>query len=220
MILTDYLFNEAKEIWDGYLNHPFIREIGEGILNKDKFRRYLIQDFLYLKEYAKVYGMGLVKSENIDEMKFFKESINGILEDESATHITYLKNFGEKIEELEKYKITFENDNYTSFMKGIALTGDLLDLVISVLPCAWSYYYIAKNMKEIYADNLEGNFYAPWIESYSCSQYGICAQKNIDFANKVCGVLDENKKEKLKEIFIKASRYEMKFWDMAYKEVN
>ena len=52
MILTDYLFNEAKEIWDGYLNHPFIREIGEGILNKDKFRRYLIQDFLYLKEYA------------------------------------------------------------------------------------------------------------------------------------------------------------------------
>ena len=153
-------------------------------------------------------------------MKFFKESINGILEDESATHITYLKEFGEKIEELEKYKITFENDNYTSFMKGIALTGDLLDLVISVLPSAWSYYYIAQNIKKIYGDNLEGNFYALWIESYSCEEYADCAQKNIDFANKICGELDENKKEKLKEIFRKASIYEMKFWDMAYKEVN
>ena len=27
---------------------------------------------------------------------------------------------------------------------GIALTGDIQDLIIAVLPCAWSYYYIAK----------------------------------------------------------------------------
>lgn len=220
MLLTDYLFDEVKTIWDEYLNHPFIKEMGEGILDTEKFRRYLIQDFLYLKEYAKVYGMGLVKSETIEEMKFFKESINGIMEDESATHITYLKNFGEKIEELEKYKISFENDNYTSFMKSVALTGDLLDLVIAVLPCAWSYYYIGERMKMIYGNNLEKNFYGPWIESYSCEQYAKCAQKNIDFANKICTHLDENKKEKLKDIFIKASIYEMKFWDMAYEEVK
>ncbi len=219
MLLTDYLFNEVKNIWEEYLNHPFIKEMGEGILDKEKFRRYLIQDFLYLKEYAKVYGMGLVKSENIEEMKFFKDSINGIMEDESATHIIYLKDFGEKIEELENYKISFDNDNYTSFMKSIALTGDLLELVVAVLPCAWSYYYIAKEMKNTYADNLDGNFYGPWIKSYSCDDYARCAQKNIDFTNKICGNLDESKKEKLKKIFIQASIYEMKFWDMAYKEV-
>lgn len=220
MLLTDYLFNEVKTIWDEYLNHPFIKEMGEGTLDKEKFRRYLIQDFLYLKEYAKVYGIGLVKSESIEEMKFFKNSINGIMEDESATHITYLKNFGEIVKDLEKYKISFENDNYTDFMKSIALTGDLLDLVIAVLPCAWSYYYIARKMKKIYRHNLDNNFYGHWIESYSCEEYAECAQKNIDFANKICGDLDYKKKEKLKEIFIKASIHEMKFWDMAYEEVK
>lgn len=220
MLLTDYLFEEVKTIWDEYLNHPFITEMGEGTLDKEKFKKYLIQDFLYLKEYAKVYGMGLVKSETIEEMKFFKQSINGIMKDESATRITYLKNFGEKIEELEKYKISFENDNYTSFMKSVALTGDLLDLVIAVLPCAWSYYYIGKKMKETYGNSLEENFYGPWIESYSCKEYAKCAQKNIDFVNKNCGNLDQNKKEKLRDIFIKASVYEMKFWDMAYMGVK
>ncbi|MEG0855996.1 MAG: thiaminase II [Terrisporobacter sp.] len=220
MLLTDYLFNEAEEIWDEYLKHPFITEMGKGILDKNKFRRYLIQDYLYLKEYAKLYAMGLVKSDNIEDMKFFQESINGIMEDESATHITYLKNFGEKIDQLEKYKITFENDNYTSYMKGVALTGDLQDLAIAVLPCAWSYYYIAKNMKEKYGDKLEGNFYTSWIESYSCDDYAQCAKENIDFANKVCANIDDKKKEKLKEIFINGSLYEMKFWDMAYKEVK
>ena len=34
------------------------------------------------------------------------------------------------------------------------------------------------------------------------------------------GKLDENKKEKLKDIFTKASIYEMEFWDMAYEEIK
>ena len=220
MLFTDYLFEEVKELWDEYLQHPFLKELGEGILDKEKFRRYLIQDYLYLKEYAKVYAMAVVKSETIEDMKFFQQSVNGILEDESANHIWYLKNFGEKIEELEKYKITLANENYTSYMKSLALTGDLKELIIGVLPCAWSYYYIGTKLKEIYKDKLEGNFYESWIESYSSEDYSLCAQKNIDFANKICKDLDDKEKEKLKEIFIKASIYEMKFWDMAYEEAK
>ena len=218
MLISDYLFNESKDIWQSYLKHPFLVKMGENTLDKEKFRKYLIQDFLYLKEYAKVYAMGLIKSDKMENIKFFKESIVGILEDESATHIEYLKDFGEKIDELDKYSINFDNETYTSYMKSIALTGDIQDLVIAVLPCAWSYYYIGTKMKEKYKENLKDNFYGKWIESYSSEDYALCAKKNIDIANKICAGVDENKKEKLKEIFIKASIYEMKFWDMAYKE--
>ena len=112
----------------------------------------------------------------------------------------------------------FENENYTSYMKSIALTGDVQDIVIAVLPCAWSYYYIGKQMKETYKDKLEGNYFSKWIDSYSNEEYRLCAQKSIDLANKVCANVDENKKEKLKEIFLKGSIYEMAFWDMAYKK--
>ena len=93
MLITDYLFENVKPIWDAYLEHDFIMDMGNGNLCKDKFKDYLIQDYLYLKEYAKVYAMALVKCENIEQMKFCQNSINGILEDESATHIWYLKNF-------------------------------------------------------------------------------------------------------------------------------
>ncbi len=219
MLLSDYLFNESKDIWEAYLKHPFLLEMGEGTLEKEKFRRYLIQDFLYLKEYAKVYAMGLIKSDKMEDIKFFKESLVGILEDESATHIDYLKDFGEKIDELEKYHINFANETYTSYMKSIALTGDIQELIITVLPCAWSYYYIGEKMKEIYKDKLKDNFYGKWIESYSSEEYAACAKKNIEFANKICQDIDESKKEKLKNIFRKASIHEMRFWDMAYEEV-
>ena len=244
MLITDYLFENVKPIWDAYLEHDFIMDMGNGNLCKDKFKDYLIQDYLYLKEYAKVYAMALVKCENIEQMKFCQNSINGILEDESATHIWYLKNFGEKIEELEDYKIKEANENYTSYMKSIALTGDLLDTMVSVLPCAWSYYYIdyfglatisdlpdlpMDNANEtdeqelftsIYKENLEDNFYKSWIESYSCEGYEQVARTSIEFVNTLSENIDENKKEKLKDIFIKASIHEMKFWDMAYEEVK
>ena len=220
MLITDYLFESVESIWDAYLEHDFLKDMGKGTLCKEKFKNYLIQDYLYLKEYAKVYAMALVKCEDINQMKFCQSSINGILEDESATHIWYLKNFGEKIEELENYKIKEANENYTSYMKSIALTGDLIDTMVSVLPCAWSYYYIGKNLKEIYKENLEENFYKIWIDSYSCKEYEQVAKSSIDFVNELCKNIDENKKEKLKDIFIKASIHEMRFWDMAYEEIK
>ncbi len=220
MLLTDYLFNESKKIWDEYLKHPFIVEMGKGTLDKEKFRSYLVQDYLYLLDYAKVYAMGLIKSDDVNHMKFFKDSVNGIMEDESATHIAYLKELGEDIKTLQRHKLKLENENYTNFMKSVALTGDIQDLIIAVLPCAWSYYYIAKEMKEIYKDNLENNYYAAWIDSYSCEEYRMCAKENIDLANELCVNIDDNKKEKLKEIFIKGSLYEMEFWQMAYKEIK
>ena len=219
MLFTDYLFENVKYIWDDYLNHPFLKEMGQGTLDREKFKSYLIQDYLYLKEYAKVYSMALIKSESIKQMKFCQESINGILEDESANHIWYLKNFGENIEELEKYKIKEANENYTSYMKSISLSGNLKEIMVSALPCAWSYYYIGKKLKEIYKDNMEGNFFESWIECYSSEEYAFVANKNIDFVNELCKNIDEIEKEKLKEIFIKASIHEMRFWDMAYEEV-
>ena len=220
MKTTDKMLEATKELWKSYNEHPFVKGIQDGSLTKDKFKYYIMQDYLYLKEYAKVYAMALVKCENIEQMKFCQNSINGILEDESATHIWYLKNFGEKIEELEDYKIKEANENYTSYMKSIALTGDLLDTMVSVLPCAWSYYYIGKKLKETYKENLEDNFYKSWIESYSCEGYEQVARTSIEFVNTLSENIDENKKEKLKDIFIKASIHEMKFWDMAYEEVK
>ena len=50
MRFTEKLLKESMPIWEKYLEHPFIKEIGEGTLDKNKFKEYLVQDYLYLKE--------------------------------------------------------------------------------------------------------------------------------------------------------------------------
>ena len=40
MKFSEVLFSEVKKIWDGYLEHPFVKGIGEGTLDKEKFKNY------------------------------------------------------------------------------------------------------------------------------------------------------------------------------------
>lgn len=216
MLFTDYLLEGSKDIWEKYLNHPFITEMGDGILDKEKFRKYLIQDYLYLIEYAKSYAMGCIKSRNLYEFKKFSNGMTGCIECENANHIMYLKDFKENIEKLEfDYEMNLENESYTSYMKSISLTGGIEEIIAVLLPCTWSYSYIGLFLKEKYS--VEDNFYGSWIDAYSGEEYSKLTEEWINFTNETCKDLSIEKKEKLKDIFRKASLYELEFWNMAYK---
>ena len=217
MKFSEVLFKEVEELWNKYLEHPFLKGIGEGTLEREKFKNYLVQDYLYLKDYAKVFAMGLVKSRTMKEMKFYHEAIKGVLDDETAVHISYLKNFGLNPEDIEKYHCELITASYTSYMLGIAIKGDSKDIAMTIMPCTWSYYYIGKHLYENYKDSLENNFYRPWIEEYASEEFRVCAEKWINYIDELCSDISEEEMEYLKDIFIKSSLYEMEFWNMAYK---
>lgn len=214
---TDLLFKEVKDIWNEYLDHPFVKEIGEGSLDKEKFKKYLIQDYLYLKEYAKVYSIGFTKANSVKEMKFYYEAIQGIIEDESAVHIKYLEDFGIKKESIEEYSTEIANLNYTTYMQNTAIKGNMKEIAMAVMPCTWSYNYIGHKLYENHKDTLDGNFYKPWIESYALEGFTSLTNTWIDYIDNICKEVSEKEKKRLIEIFVNSSIYEMEFWNMSYK---
>ena len=74
--LSDRLYLAAKPIWDGYHNHPFILELGSGTLPVSKFRYYMLQDYVYLYDYAKVFALGVVKASDHELMRFFADFVH------------------------------------------------------------------------------------------------------------------------------------------------
>jgi thiaminase/transcriptional activator TenA len=219
MKFTDYLFEASKDIWQGYLKHPFIAEIGEGTLPKDKFKDYLVQDYLYLKEFAKVFSMGVVKAETMDEMRFFYNAIKGTMENETAIHLQYMEKLGVPVKNAENLEYHLVTNSYTSYMQAISLTGSLNEIAMCTLPCTWSYYYIGKHLKEQYNDKLENNYYKEWIEMYCDEEFYKFTIEWIEYVDIACENISEKEKNKLTEIFVKASLYEMEFWHMAYKTI-
>ena len=46
--VTQRLLDGSRDLWDAYLEHPFVQGIADGTLDREKFRFYMIQDYLYL----------------------------------------------------------------------------------------------------------------------------------------------------------------------------
>lgn len=218
MKFTDILFEDVRELWQKYLEHPFVKEIGEGTLDKEKFKNYLVQDYLYLKEYAKVFAMGLVKAESLSDMNLYYGSIKGILEDETEVHTNYLKYFGIDQNKVFENRKEMTTESYTSYMLGIGLKGDLKEIAMTILPCAWSYQFIGRSLYEKHKDTLDNNFYKPWIEEYSSVEFEEGSEVWKNHINDLCKDISEKEAENLRDIFMKSSLYEMDFWDMAYGE--
>lgn len=216
-MFTDKLFSAVQEIWEEYLEHPFVKGIATGTLDKEKFKNYLIQDYLYLKDYSKVFCVGIIKATTMEEMRFYYNSIQGTMNDETAVHIEYLKGFGYDEVEIEREKNHMVTSSYVSYMQAQALTGGLKEITAAVLPCTWSYSYIGRYIKENYSDSYENNFYKPWIDVYSSDDYTVFTDQWIDYTNNLCKDLSEEEEEKLIDIFRLSSIYEMQFWDMAFE---
>ncbi|MGL5634033.1 MAG: thiaminase II [Sarcina sp.] len=217
MKFTDELFENVKELWSEYLEHPFIKEIIDGTLDIEKFEEYLIQDYLYLKEYAKVFAVGVVKANTMEEMKFFYGAVKGTMEDENEYHTQFLINKGYDLKDIENSRSSSRaNSSYTSYMLSIALKGGIPEITAAVLPCTWSYCYIGQYIMANYYDKIEGNPYRGWIELYGSKEYKEFTNLWIDYIEELAKGLSEKEKAELIRIFVESSKYEMDFWNMSY----
>ena len=90
MTMTERLLEATKEIWDGYNETPFVKGIADGSLDHEKFKYYMIQDYLYLLDYTKVFSIGTAKAKNLDAMRLFAGYTHSILDGEMDIHRAYM----------------------------------------------------------------------------------------------------------------------------------
>ena len=88
MSTTEKLLNAAAEIWAGYNSHPFVLGIQDGTLDREKFRYYMIQDYLYLEDYAKTFAVGVAKAKSLGIANLFAKYIH-VMNGELNVHEGY-----------------------------------------------------------------------------------------------------------------------------------
>lgn len=215
MKFSEILFEKSKHIWDLYITHPFLVQMKDGNLDKEKFKFYMLQDYLYLQDYMKVFALTLTKADNFEDMKFFCDNMYAILDETYRTHIPYMKKLGITDEEIQNAKTHIDNTSYTKYMLYEAQAGDVLSGLISILSCSWSYAYIAKTIADSDKDCLK-RAYGDWFLGYYSKEYQETNEVLIQKIDAISKDLPKEKQDKLIEIFINCSIYELKFWDMAY----
>ena len=216
MKFSERLYEKLQPIWRQNHNHPFVQGMGDGTLEKEKFRFYMIQDYLYLIDYAKLFAIGAMKATDVQTMGKFAALLDSTLNEEMSLHREYAKKFEISEKELEKAQPSPTTLAYTHYMLHVGQSGTLAELVAALLPCMWSYWEIGKELSEKPGANNE--FYREWIEMYSSEEFGELATWCINLFDSLTEDKSEAELEKLEEIFLNTTRYEYMFWDMAYNE--
>ena len=216
-MFTDKLFESVRPMWESYLSHPFVCGIGDGTLPKEKFQYYMIQDYIYLYDYARVFALGAAKAKDHNLMRMFASLLDSTLNGEMNIHKSYMERLDITEAMIAKTPAALTNSAYTSYMLKIAYEGNALDILIAVLACAWSYEYIGRALLEKNPEAAEHPFYGEWIEGYTCESYLEGNMALMAMINTFGETIDQETYDRLEEIFVTCSRFEAMFWDMAWQ---
>lgn len=216
MTVSQRLREAARPIWDACLSHPFVTGIGGGTLPPEKFRYFMLQDYLYLFDYARVFALGVVKARDPALMRTFAQNVDAILGGEMNIHRSYMERLGIPEEQVLAGKPALDNLSYTHYMLSVAERGSPREIVAAILACSWSYAEIGTALAAI-PGAADHPFYGEWIRGYASEDYGETNRALIDLMDHLAADTPEAEIRYLEEIFVNCSRYELGFWDMAWE---
>jgi thiaminase (transcriptional activator TenA) len=209
------LVDTCGEAWRAYTRHPFVLSLASGDLPEACFRRYLVQDYLFLIHFARAWALAIYKSDAMAEMRRAQRIVAATLDVEIGLHIDYCRGWG-----LSEVAMAGEPEApatiaYTRFVLDRGLAGDRLDLEVALAPCIVGYAVLAAERIADPAARLDGNRYREWLEMYSGSDYQ-------DLAREAAAALDEQfarrggegRFRSLAATFATAARLEADFWQM------
>ncbi|MCJ7627126.1 MAG: thiaminase II, partial [Longimicrobiales bacterium] len=215
MSLTDDLFATAEPLWADQLNHPFVRGLGDGTLAEERFKRWVLQDYRYLKEFARVFAWAAAKADRLDSMSWYARVLDLTLNTEMELHRQYAARFHLTASDLEAEPMWPTTRAYTDFLIRTAADGDMMDLLAALLPCAWGYLYLAQKLAE---GGLPADLrYTEWISQYSSEEFAQALEWLRAELDHLATGIPEDKRKRLFEIFILSTRYEWLFWEMCWK---
>jgi len=212
------ILSHNKLIWDKCADTPFLREMQTGTLPFDCFKEYMIQDSIYLKYYARVYGKAIYHATTLRDIQLYYSVLNFVTDTESAVRLNYLTQFGMTDDDIELIAPLPENQNYIDFLMKTAECGNECEMIMAVLPCMLSYSYIFRKLAA--QPESKKSRYWDFIQDYADDLYAESCKEWCDFADNKCEKLTKSEQEKLSDIFEKASLLELDFWNMAYQRVG
>ena len=201
--------------WQRYVDHPFVRGLADGTLPEAAFRHYLAQDYLFLIQFARAYGLAAYKSDSLAEIRGAAEGLTAIVEVEMGLHVAYCAEWGVSAATLEATEPDRATLAYTCYVLDRGLAGDLLDLRVALAPCVIGYGEIGARLAADPKTLMSGNRYARWIEMYAGEDYQTIAEAEIGALDALAARRGAAARfDGLAAVFRTATRLETAFWQM------
>lgn len=212
---TGELWRAIAPIYAEIERLPFLRGLTDGALPAEAFRFYIIQDALYLRDYARCLSLASAKAPHTAVSAMFADHVLGIMAAEGTLHDTFFADFGITRAEVEATPMAPVNLAYTSYLLREAYGGDYATLLGAVLPCYWIYREVGRLLL---AQGSPNPLFQRWIDTYGGEEYGETVERVLEEMDRVGAELGPEARAVVTQAFVTTSRYEWMFWDMGWRQ--
>lgn len=212
----------AEEVWAAILpvhravlEHPFLRGLTDGSLPEDAFARYVIQDALYLRDYARALALCAARVGDPDDLRMFCLHAAEAIDVERALHDRLMGELGIDPQEAAAAEPSPTCFAYTSFLLRACAAGERHEALGAILPCYWIYWEVGR---ELAAAGSPDPRYRTWIDTYGGEEFAVAAEGAIAACERAWAPLGPTQRAEATRHALIAARYEWMFWDSAWRD--
>lgn len=217
MSFVQKCIDDSLPIWEHCLRSDFLKALANGTLEEDCFKGYIVEDSLYLREYAKVFAWGILHAKDMEEIRTYYSLLSFVNESEDSTRRYYLARYAINDEEIHQLPLRAQNQAYVDTMLHAAETAEgPAECMMACLPCMLSYDWIFKRLLTENPGVLD-TCYGRFAADYAGDRYENLCKEWIAFGDKACESMTEERQKHCLEIFRACSEHELQFWEMCTK---
>lgn len=217
LALSDELRRTTQPIRAAQQAHPFVRALGTGELSADRFRFYVLQDGLFLLEYAKLFAAAARRAMTIETLEELLRRQAETLAAEHALHRDYARLWRMSEAELLKTTAAPTTYAYARHVLHVGEIGTLAEIVAAALPRVWGYSETARALLAGRPPRSDHPFGA-WLTWYASPEYAAVGDwlrgKLDDWAPEI----GMEERRRIETHFLMSARYEWLFWEMAWRQ--
>ena len=213
MTFTDDLWKSTSTVYDHILRHPFMAELTDGSLARERFLFYMKQDALYLRDFSRALALTGSRLPDADAAQAFMGFAHGVFTVERQLHEAYFEEYQQSLD-ADAAPACFA---YTQFLLAAATTESHRVAAAALLPCFWIYREVGNEIVRRAQHGLANNPYARWIEMYSGEGYDESVTRAIAVVEALGQETQEPERIAMQKAFERSVRLEWMFWDSAYR---
>ncbi|MGE4431010.1 MAG: thiaminase II [Sphingobium sp.] len=217
MSFCDTIWEEVAPLRRAILDHPFLAELADGTLPPESFRHYIVQDSLYLGEYARLLAIAAAQAPTAAGRLEFSDGAKVAVQVEEALHQSFFAQFGVTPDDVRSAEPTPACLGYTGYLASLAATRSYEELIAGVLPCFWVYWEVGCTIRPQAASP---NPYAAWIDTYAAPAFGEATNRVRALVDEAADAAGGQTRAAMAQAFRMATRFEWMFWDSAWRRAG
>ena len=213
---TDHLRAATDPAWTDATEHRFVTELGDGTLDDDAFRRYVVQDYAFVDALTSVVGRAVADAPDTAAKRRLATFLNTVVGPENDYFERTFDALGVPQSARESPSLAAPVRSFEHLLAHGASVGGYAETLAVLLPVEWVYMTWATNV-DGRGDGPDRFYLDEWATIHATDEFAEFVGWLRDQLDAEAASASARRRDRMERLFVDAVELEVDFFDAAYE---